>query len=143
MPIAYCHTSPYVDVQVDHLSANGVETPSETACATPRTVRGVVDSRCSGAPDGSWESATEARAVPEGGFAPSRARRRGAQACSGVSIALIGRSSDLRIGLADASLLVLAAKAGPTRLRTLDERHFRAVRPLRGRAFTLLPADAA
>jgi predicted nucleic acid-binding protein len=55
---------------------------------------------------------------------------------------VIGRYRDLRIGLADASLVVLAARAGTNRLLTLDERHFRAVRPLRGRAFTLLPADA-
>jgi len=55
---------------------------------------------------------------------------------------VIGRYRDLRIGLADASLVVLAAKVGTTRLLTLDERHFRAVRSLGGRAFTLLPADA-
>jgi len=55
---------------------------------------------------------------------------------------VIGRYRELRIGLADASLVVLAARAGTNRLLTLDERHFRAVRPLRGRAFTLLPADA-
>ncbi len=47
------------------------------------------------------------------------------------------------IGLADASLLVLAARLESTRIATLDERHFRAVRPLTGEAaFTLLPADA-
>jgi predicted nucleic acid-binding protein len=55
---------------------------------------------------------------------------------------VIGRYRDLRIGLADASLVVLAARAGTNRLLTLDERNFRAVRPLRGRSFTLLPADA-
>jgi len=55
---------------------------------------------------------------------------------------VIGRYRDLRIGLADASLVVLAARVGTNRLLTLDERHFRAVRPLRGRSFTLLPADA-
>ncbi len=47
------------------------------------------------------------------------------------------------IGLADASLLTLAARLGTTRVATLDERHFRNVRPLTGEAaFTLLPADA-
>lgn len=47
------------------------------------------------------------------------------------------------IGLADASLLALAARLEATRVATLDERHFRAVSPLTGeRAFTLLPADA-
>lgn len=55
---------------------------------------------------------------------------------------VIGQYRALRIGLADASLVVLAARAGTNRLLTLDERHFRALRPLRGRAFTLLPADA-
>ena len=47
------------------------------------------------------------------------------------------------IGLADASLLALAARLETTRIATLDERHFRAVSPLTGgAAFTLLPADA-
>ena len=47
------------------------------------------------------------------------------------------------VGLADASLVALAARLGTTRVATLDERHFRTVRPLTGEAaFTLLPADA-
>jgi len=47
------------------------------------------------------------------------------------------------IGLADASLLALGARLETTCIATLDERHFRAVRPLTGEAaFTLLPADA-
>ena len=54
---------------------------------------------------------------------------------------LIGRYAELKIGLADASVVVIAAAAQTTRLLTLDERHFRAVRPLWGKAFTLLPAD--
>jgi predicted nucleic acid-binding protein len=49
---------------------------------------------------------------------------------------------DLGIGLADASIVVLAAKCGTKRILTLDERHFRAMRPLEGGHFTLLPADA-
>lgn len=49
--------------------------------------------------------------------------------------------ADLGIGLADASIVVLAARARTTRILTLDERHFRAIRPLHGRAFHLLPAD--
>ena len=56
---------------------------------------------------------------------------------------LIGRHGELRIGLADASVVVIAAAARTTRLLTLDERHFRSVRPLWGKAFTLLPADHA
>ncbi len=47
----------------------------------------------------------------------------------------------MRIGLTDASLVVLAARYGTTRLLTLDEKHFRAIRPLRGDTFTILPAD--
>lgn len=47
------------------------------------------------------------------------------------------------IGLADASLLALAARLETTRVATLDERHFRAVSPLNGEtAFKLLPVDA-
>jgi uncharacterized protein len=47
------------------------------------------------------------------------------------------------IGLADASLLALAARLETTRVATLDERHFRAVVPLTGEAaFTILPTDA-
>ncbi len=47
------------------------------------------------------------------------------------------------IGLADASLLALAARLGTSRIATLDERHFRGVRPLTGEAaFALLPSDA-
>ena len=49
----------------------------------------------------------------------------------------------LGIGLTDASLLTLAARLETTRIATLDERHFRAVRPLTGEAaFALLPSDA-
>jgi len=42
------------------------------------------------------------------------------------------------IGLADASLVVLAARAATRSPLTLDERHFRAVRPQQGGAFRLL-----
>ena len=45
------------------------------------------------------------------------------------------------IGIADASLVVLADKYRTTRLQTFDERHFRAIRPLHANAFTILPAD--
>jgi SAM-dependent methyltransferase len=47
----------------------------------------------------------------------------------------------LEIGLADASIAVVAARARTTRLLTLDERHFRAMQPLWGEVFHLLPAD--
>lgn len=49
---------------------------------------------------------------------------------------------DLKRGLADASLVVLARRFRTNRLLTFDERAFRAVTPLQGGSFTLLPADA-
>jgi predicted nucleic acid-binding protein len=55
--------------------------------------------------------------------------------------AVIRRYRRMNIGLTDASLVVLAAKYPTTRLLTLDERHFRAIRPLNSDAFTILPAD--
>ncbi|MEP6469470.1 MAG: PIN domain-containing protein [Chloroflexota bacterium] len=55
---------------------------------------------------------------------------------------VIGRYRDLAIGLADASLVVLAARYGVRDLLTLDERHFRAMRGPGGRPFRILPADA-
>jgi uncharacterized protein len=54
---------------------------------------------------------------------------------------VLGRYGDLRLGLTDASVMVIAGAARTTRVLTLDERHFRPVRPLWGKAFTLLPAD--
>jgi uncharacterized protein len=55
---------------------------------------------------------------------------------------VIGRYRDLGIGLADASLIVIAERSGTRRILTLDERHFRALRASDGSAFVLLPADA-
>lgn len=49
--------------------------------------------------------------------------------------------ADLRLGLADLSIVVIAARLRCTRILTFDERHFRAIRPLYGDAFELLPAD--
>ena len=54
---------------------------------------------------------------------------------------LIERYRDLKIGLADASIAVIAARAKTTRILTLDERHFRTIRPLHGGTFQLLPKD--
>ena len=52
-----------------------------------------------------------------------------------------GKRRDL--GLADASLISLAAHLRTTSVATLDERHFRTTSPLTGEAaFKLLPADA-
>lgn len=51
------------------------------------------------------------------------------------------RYADLDAGLADLSVLPLADRYGTRRLLTFDERHFRALRPLSGGTFALLPAD--
>ena len=55
---------------------------------------------------------------------------------------VIGRYAELEIGLADASLVVLANRYGVRDLLTLDERHFRVLRGPGGRPFRLLPADS-
>lgn len=54
---------------------------------------------------------------------------------------VITRYLDLNVGLADASLVVLANRYGIAELLTLDERHFRAMRRRGGGRFRLLPAD--
>lgn len=60
-----------------------------------------------------------------------------------AATAVIARYRSLGIGFADASIVVLAERYGTYDIFTLDERHFRAVRPLTGRKnFRLLPADA-
>ena len=55
---------------------------------------------------------------------------------------IMDRYRDLNLGLADASILVLADRYGTRDVLTLDERHFRAVRDSDGRPFRILPADA-
>jgi uncharacterized protein len=55
---------------------------------------------------------------------------------------VIERYADLRIGLADASIVVLARRHGCLDVLTLDERHFRALRGPRDQPFRVLPADA-
>lgn len=49
---------------------------------------------------------------------------------------------NIELGLADASVMVLAARHAVFDVLTLDERHFRTVRAADGRSFRLLPADA-
>lgn len=53
------------------------------------------------------------------------------------------RYADLDAGLADLSVVVVAHRYRTDRPLTFDDRHFRALRTLRGSTFTLLPADAA
>ncbi len=55
--------------------------------------------------------------------------------------AAIRRYEDLRIGLADASIVVLAEKHQTTDVLTFDSRHFRAMCGPGGRPFRLLPDD--
>lgn len=57
--------------------------------------------------------------------------------------AVVAQYRDLKLGLADASLVVLAKRYASTRILTFDERAFRAVSPLQGGSFTVLPADLA
>ena len=51
------------------------------------------------------------------------------------------RYEDLDVGLADLSVVIAAREHETRRVLTFDERHFRALRPLDGGHFTLLPAD--
>ncbi len=55
---------------------------------------------------------------------------------------IVERYRDLQLGLADASLVVIAARYGTSRIMTFDQRAFRAVAPIQGGSFVLLPADA-
>ena len=58
------------------------------------------------------------------------------------ALQVIRRYADLRLGLADASLVVLANRHDTDDVLTLDERHFRAVARAEGGPFKILPADA-
>jgi predicted nucleic acid-binding protein len=58
------------------------------------------------------------------------------------AIEVIRRYADLRLGLADASIVVLAERHRCRDVLTLDQRHFRAVLGPGGQPFRLLPYDA-
>jgi predicted nucleic acid-binding protein len=53
--------------------------------------------------------------------------------------ALENRYADLELGLADGAVVALAARFDTRRVLTFDHRHFRAVTPLQGGTFDLLP----
>lgn len=53
---------------------------------------------------------------------------------------VIARYRDQDIGLADASLVVLADRYRTRRILTLDHRHFSVLRPIGGGRFSLLPS---
>jgi predicted nucleic acid-binding protein len=52
---------------------------------------------------------------------------------------LMDRYLDLPLGMVDASVIALAERRGVEVIATLDQRHFRAVRPRHVPAFTLVP----
>ncbi|HEY3733833.1 MAG TPA: PIN domain-containing protein [Streptosporangiaceae bacterium] len=53
-----------------------------------------------------------------------------------------GKYGDMQLGLTDASIMVQAARHKTTKILSLDQKHFGAVRPLTGDAsFILLPRD--
>lgn len=54
---------------------------------------------------------------------------------------VLTRYADLEIGLADASIVVLAERHKVTEVLTLDQRHFRAMRVERRKRFKILPFD--
>jgi predicted nucleic acid-binding protein len=57
------------------------------------------------------------------------------------ALEVLDRYPGLNLGIADASLIVLAARYGARDILTLDERHFRTLQDALGRAFRILPAD--
>jgi predicted nucleic acid-binding protein len=56
---------------------------------------------------------------------------------------IITKYRPLGIGLADASIAVLAVRYDTLDVLTLDERHFRAIRPAPRKSFRILPADSS
>lgn len=60
-----------------------------------------------------------------------------------TALTVIDRNADLDVGLADASIVVLADRHRDYDVLTYDHRHFRAMTALSGHPFRLLPADAA
>ena len=56
---------------------------------------------------------------------------------------VVDRYRDQQIGFTDASLVVLAHRYETYRILTLDLRHFRVLRPIRGDSFRLLPDHGA
>ena len=58
-----------------------------------------------------------------------------------AATSVIQQHADLRIGLADASIVVLARRYGCRDVLTLDQRHFRVLRGPNNAPFRLLPHD--
>lgn len=53
--------------------------------------------------------------------------------------AIVERYRDQRIGMTDASIVVMAARFGTRRIATLDRRHFDVLRPIDGGRFAVVP----
>jgi predicted nucleic acid-binding protein len=60
---------------------------------------------------------------------------------TGAAIAIMEQYAGLDLGLAAASVVVLAHRYNTHRVLTLDERHFRVIQGPLGRPFQLLPGD--
>lgn len=61
-----------------------------------------------------------------------------------AAVAINTRYADQALGVTDCMNVVLASRYGTNKIFTLDERHFRLVKPLsHGPAFRLLPQDGA
>ncbi len=56
-----------------------------------------------------------------------------------VAAKVVARYRDQSIGVADASIVVLADRFGTQDILTLDRRHFEVLRPLSGGRFNLIP----
>lgn len=56
-----------------------------------------------------------------------------------MAVDYVRKYDNIELGLADASIIVLADRHGTSAVLTLDERHFRTVRRGNGDAFVLLP----
>jgi predicted nucleic acid-binding protein len=75
--------------------------------------------------------------VVEGAYELAEFGRGDVEAARGV----MRKYADLRVGLADASIVVLAERHATTDLLSFDQRHFRAMSGPAGRPFRLLPDD--
>lgn len=54
---------------------------------------------------------------------------------------LLATYADLNLGLCDAAVVSTAERLGIDQILSVDERHFRTIRPASGKPFILLPAD--
>lgn len=55
---------------------------------------------------------------------------------------IVAQYRAMNVGLADAAVAATAERLGVHRILTVDERDFRVIRPKKGQAFVLLPADS-